>query len=83
MAVGLAPRLELLQVRELLHVHLRGQMAANRVLERLARVEVAARKRPGAAERIARPLPEEHLELAVPHLEHDGQALPGWDDRVW
>ena len=82
-AVGLAARLELLQVGELPHVDLRRQVPADRVLERLAGVEVAARERPGAAERLPRPLPEEHLQLALADLEHDGERLVAADDRVW
>ena len=74
-AVGLAARLELLQVRELLHVDLCGQVAADGVLERLAGIEVAAGERPGAAERIAGPLPQQNLELVAAHLEHDRERL--------
>ena len=46
-AVGVAQRLELLEVRELAHVDLRGEVAADRVLERLA---AARGSRRGAAQ---------------------------------
>src|SRR5215218_5196883 len=75
MTVGVAPGLELLEVREVADVDLRLQVAPNRPLERLARVESASGQRPRAEERLARPLPEQHLELAVPHLEDDGEHL--------
>jgi hypothetical protein len=57
MPLGLAARLELLEVRELAHVDLRRQVLADRVLERLAALEVAARERPGSGEGILRALP--------------------------
>ena len=54
-----------------------GEVAADRLLERLARLEVAARERPGAEERLARPLPEQRLQPALAHLEHDRQRDVG------
>ena len=68
-----APRLELLEMRELADIHLRGEVAADRALERLPGLEVAARERPTALERLARPLPHQRLERVVPNLEDDGQ----------
>ena len=47
-AAGLAPRAELLEVRDVAHVDLGGQVAADRPLERLVRLERAARQRPRA-----------------------------------
>ena len=72
-----APRLELLEVRELAHVDLRREVAADRLLERLVRVEVAAGKRPAPANGLARPLPEQHLQLARAHLEDDRERHVG------
>ena len=69
-ASGVAPRLELLEVRELAHVDLRREVAADRLLERLVR---ARGSRPGSAhapgERLLRALPEQHLQPAAAHLE--------------
>ena len=45
-------------------------MPADRRLERLAGREHAARERPGAGERLERPLPEQRLQHAVAHLQH-------------
>ena len=66
-----------LQVRELAHVDLRREVFADRLLERLGAVEVAAGERPGAGVGLARPLPEERLELPVPYLQHDGEGDVG------
>jgi hypothetical protein len=52
-------------------------MAPNRVLERLAWLEIAAGQRPAAGEGLERPLPEEHLEHAVSHLQDDGEGDVG------
>jgi hypothetical protein len=68
-------RLQLLEVRELPHVHLRGEVAADGVLERLAGVESAARERPPSRGRRTRAAPEEHLEPPVAHLEHDRDGV--------
>jgi hypothetical protein len=72
-AVRVAERLELLEVGEVAHVHLRRQVSANRLLELLTGGEVAARQRPGARVRILRALPEQDLQHAVAHLEDDAQ----------
>ena len=64
-------------MRKLAHVHLRGEVAADRLLERLARLEVAAGQRPAAGERLARALPEQHTEEAVPDLEDGRQGGVG------
>ena len=66
---GLAERLELLEVRELADVDLGREVPADRLLERLVRVEIAAREGPGAGIRILRTLPEQHLQLSRAHLE--------------
>jgi len=71
--VGVAPRLELLEVGELPHVHLLREVAPDRGLERLARLEVAAGKGPEAELRLASALPEERAQPSFPHLEHDGE----------
>src|SRR3954471_16291669 len=73
-AARVAERLELLEVGELADVDLLRQVAADRLLERVARLEVAARERPRAEERLARPLPEEDLQPALAHLQHDGEG---------
>ena len=75
MAPRVAARLELLEVGELADVDLLGEVAPDRGLERLAGTELSAGQRPRAEERLLRPLPEEHLERAVAHLEHDRQRL--------
>src|SRR5207302_4053277 len=53
---------------------------ADRLLERLAGLEVAARKRPVAALRLAAPLPEEDMQSTVPHLDDDRErhVLGAW-----
>jgi len=60
-------------MRELADVDLRGQVAADRALERLSRLEVAARQRPAPGERVAGALPEQHPEHSVADLEDDGE----------
>ena len=56
---------------ELADVDLGREMAPDRLLERLVGRELAARERPRAGERVERPLPEQHLEAAVAHLQDD------------
>ena len=75
--LGIAERLELLEMRELAHVDFRRKMTANRLFERLAGTEIAAGEGPGAPERIARPLPEKNLQLTSSDLEDDGQRDMG------
>src|SRR2546428_13159696 len=58
-ALRIAQRLELLEVRQLMHVDLLGEVAADRLLECVALGEIAARKRPMPFERLPRALPEE------------------------
>ena len=70
---GVAPRLELLEVREAADVHLLREVAAQRLLEGLVRVEDAAWERPGARVRLEPALPEQRLEAALPHLEDGGE----------
>ena len=77
MTSRVAPRAELLEVRDLTHVHLRSQVTQDRLLERLVGSERAAGERPVALERVACPFPEENLELVVPHLEHRGERCVG------
>jgi len=72
-AARVAQRRQLLEVCELADVDLLGEMAADRLLERLAPLEVAARKRPGSEERLTRALPEQRLEPPVADLEDDRQ----------
>src|SRR5581483_11691890 len=72
-AAGVAARLQLLEVRELADVDLGREVAPNRLLERLARLEPAAGQRPGAGVGGKRALPEQRLQQAVAHLEDDGQ----------
>ena len=57
MAGRIAPRPELLEVRDVAHVHLRREVAEDRALERLVGDERAAGERPCAGVRLARPLP--------------------------
>jgi len=64
-----AERLELLEVRELAHVDLGGEVAPNRPLECLVGGELAARQRPAAGAGVEGALPEEHCEAPVAHLE--------------
>ena len=58
---GLAPRPELLEMGDLADVDLRGELAADRAVERLVGRERPAGQGPGAAERLARALPEQRL----------------------
>jgi hypothetical protein len=76
-APGIAERLDLLEVRELADIHLRGEMAPDRVLQRFVGAEPPARERPRAEEGLARPQPEQRLKLLFPHLEHDPERLVG------
>ena len=69
-ALGVAAGLELLEVGELAHVDLRRQMAADRLLERLALQQLTARQRPLARERLEGALPQQHLKPAVARLQH-------------
>ena len=69
MALRVGQGLQLLEVCELSHVHLRSQVAADRALERLAGNEIAARERPGPLPRRLRPLPKKYLEDAGAHLK--------------
>ena len=73
----------LLQVRDLGEVDLRREVAADRRLEGLVRREHAAGERPGAGERLERPLPEQCLQDAVPHLEHGGEGDLGGLVGAW
>ena len=71
MPLRIAQRLELLQMRELTDVHLRRQVPADRALESLAVLQVAAGQGPRARERILRAVPQENLELSGSDLEDD------------
>ncbi len=75
-------RLQLLEVGELAHVDLGGEVAADRALERVAALEPAAGERPAAARRRLRPAPEESLELVPAHLEDDRDRLVGAGGRL-
>ena len=75
--VGLAPRLELLEVRDLAHVDLLREMAPDRLLERLVRRERAAGQRPRPRERIAGTLPQQRLQAAVAHLDDGAEHAVG------
>ena len=77
--LGVAERLQLLEVGEVAHVDLRCQVPANRLLELLAGGEVAARERPAAGVWILRALPEQDLQHAVAHLENDARATRALD----
>src|SRR6186997_3520683 len=72
-AVWVAERLELLEVGDLLDVDLLREVLADRVLERLARLEVAAREGPVAGVGFFRALPEQHLKAPVANLEDSRQ----------
>ena len=84
MADRVAPRPELLEVRDLAHVDLRREVPRDRGLERLVRDEGAAGKCPRARERLAPALPEKDAQCAVPDLEHRrerdvcGRVDGGW-----
>src|SRR6478672_6443328 len=70
-ARGIAERFELLEVGDLAHVDLRGEVLPDRLLERFTALEVSTRKRPGSEQRLARPPPDESLQRAVANLEDD------------
>jgi hypothetical protein len=74
MAIGIAARLELLEMRELADVDLSCQVPADRLLECLAGIEVAAREGPVPRERLLRALPEQHLQLSCADLEDHGEG---------
>jgi hypothetical protein len=61
-------------MRELAQVDFGGEVASDRLLEGLAGLEVAARQRPPALERIARPLPHQNLQRVAANLEDDGEC---------
>ena len=61
---------ELLEMGDLADVDLRCELAADRAVERLVGRERPAGQGPGAAERLARPLPEQRLQHPVAHLQH-------------
>jgi len=61
-------------VGELADVDLRRQMPADRLLERLARLELTAWEGPGSGERLEGALPEENVQAIASHLEHDGDC---------
>src|SRR6266545_5012803 len=73
----IAQRLELLEVRQLAHVDLLGEVAADRILERVVLGEVATRQRPTTLERLPRALPEKRLECTVSHLQNDRERDVG------
>ena len=81
-ARGIAQRLELLEMRDLPHVHLLGEMPPHRLLERLVRRQRSARQRPARRERLARPLPEQRLQPSVAHLEHGREHGVGCSFRL-
>ncbi len=68
-------RLQLLEVGELADVDLRGQVTADRPLERLARIEAAPGERPAPGEGRAGTPPEQHLQTTFAHLEHHSDRL--------
>jgi hypothetical protein len=68
-AVGLAERLELLEVREVAHVEALREVAADGALERLAARELAARQAPLVAA-----LAEQHAQPALADLEDGGEG---------
>jgi hypothetical protein len=70
---GIAAGLELLEVGELADVHFGGEVVPDRLLERLARLEIAAGQGPAARERLPCPLPHERLQRAVANLEDDSK----------
>ena len=82
---GVAPGTELLEVLDVPQVDLRSEVAEDRGLERLTEAERSAGKGPRTCERVAGPLPQEHLESARAHLEHDrerGVRRMGWGCRA-
>jgi hypothetical protein len=74
-SVGVAARLELLQVGELTDVHLGREVAPNRLLERLIGREVASRQGPGAERGFPGALPQEDLQALVRDLKDDRERL--------
>src|SRR3954468_2456938 len=76
-ALRIAQRLQLFEMRELAYVDLLREVPPDRFLERVALIEVATREGPTPLEWCARPLPEQRLQLAVPHLEDHGQCHMG------
>src|SRR5215216_1712480 len=72
---GVAARLQLLKVGQLLDVDLGGQVSADRRLQRLAWAKQSPGQRPGAVERLLGPLPQQRLKLPVANLKHDGERL--------
>ena len=63
-------------------VDLRREMAPDRPLERLARLEQSARESPGATERVAAAFPEQGLQRPLAYLEDDGEARVTWSGRL-
>ena len=82
MAGGIAERFDLLEVGDLSHVDLGGEVLSDRLLERLAALEVAAGQRPSAKKRLSRPLPEERLQCAGADLEHHREGDMGRIGRL-
>ena len=89
-ALRVAAGLELLEVGELPDVDLRCEVAADRLLERLAALEEAARKRPCVLVRLAGTLTQQHLEDARAHAQQDSErdvrrprACSGRGVRLW
>ena len=58
---------------ELADVDLRRELAADRAFEGLVARERPAGKRPRAAERLARPLPQQRVQPPAAHLQHRGE----------
>jgi hypothetical protein len=74
MPVGVAQCLELLEVRQLADVDLRGQVSPDRRLEPLSAGKGAAREGPAVLVRVPGALPQEHLEHAVANLQDDAEC---------
>jgi hypothetical protein len=81
-AARVAPGLELLEVRDLANVDLGGEVAPDRLLQRLACLEVPARERPRAQKRLSGALPQQHLEPAVADLQDDREGDMGRTGRL-
>jgi hypothetical protein len=77
MASRVAAGLQLLEVGEIADVDLGGEVPPDRLLERLPRLEPAARKRPSAEEGLLRALPEQHLQDSLADLEDRAEGLVG------
>ena len=60
-------------MRDVADVDLRREVTQDRRLQGLVGGERSAGQRPGAPERLAPALPEQHLELPVADLEDDGE----------